>query len=267
MRWPLLAFIESWAEGLLRIAIGTGLIWIGAVDGSGYGQFLDIVGLIFAAAGMLEIWSVEAAAHRPRREKEMNTIHPTPITCDIPVFYATTHGQTRRIAERLVALFREKGFTSRAIDVVTPAAASINWPHVEAAVVGASLHGRKHQRIARAFCDRWAPELNAGVSAFFSVSLAAASDRAGERDAALRIARDFAAAVEWRADDIVCFAGRLAYTRYGWLTRFIMTRIARRHSEPTDTSQDYEYTNWDEVARMADSVAQRIVAERARRAA
>ena len=110
----------------------------------------------------------------------------------IPVFYATSQGQTRRIAERLVALFREKGSAKR-------------------------------------FCDRYAPELNAGLSAFFSVSLAAASDQAEERDEA--------------------------------------PRIARVHGQPTDISRDYEYTNWEDVARMADSVVRRIAAERVRRAA
>lgn len=263
----LIQIVESWAEGLLRIAIGIGLSWIGAVEGAGYGLFLEVVGLIFIAAGIIEIWSVEVAAHRLRQEKTMNGIHPALITCDIPVFYATTHGQTRRIAERLVALFHEKGLTSRAIDVATSDAGCVDWPRVQVAVVGASLHARKHQRSVRAFCDQYAPELNAGPSVFFSVSLAAGSDRAEERDEALRIARDFTTAVEWRADEIVCLAGRLAYTRYGWLTRFIMTRIARRHGQPTDTSKDYEYTNWDEVARLADSVARRIAAERAHRAA
>jgi menaquinone-dependent protoporphyrinogen oxidase len=259
--------VESWTEGLLRMAIGIGLSWIGAVEGAGYGLFLEVVGVIFIAAGIIEIWSVEAAAPGVPRENTMNGIHPALITCDIPVFYATGEGQTRRIAERLVALFREKGFTSRAIDVATSDADRVHWPRVQAAMVGASLHARKHQRSARRFCDRYAPELNAGLSAFFSVSLAAASDRADERDEALRIAREFTTALEWRPDEIVSLAGRLAFTQYGWLTRFIMTRIARRHGQPMDTSRDYEYTNWDEVARLADGVARRIAAEREHRAA
>ena len=49
----------------------------------------------------------------------MSTIHPAFVNCDIPVFYATTEGQTRRIAERLAAMFREKGFVSRAFDVAS----------------------------------------------------------------------------------------------------------------------------------------------------
>ena len=196
----------------------------------------------------------------------MNSIHPELITCDIPVFYATTEGQTRRIAEHLAALFGERGFTSRAIDVASADADSVHWPRVQAAVVGASLHAHTHQRAARSFVHQYAPELSTRPSVFFSVSLSMASEDAAERDAARRIARDFTKSLEWDAE-IVCLAGRLAYTRYGWLTRFIMTRIARVHGQPTDISRDYEYTNWEDVARMADTVVRRIAAERARRAA
>ena len=63
-----------------------------------------------------------------------------------------------------------------------------------------------------------------------------------------------------------CVAGRLAYTQYGLLMRFIMKRIARQHGAPTDTTRDYEFTNWDEVARLADTVV-RMIAAGARRAA
>jgi menaquinone-dependent protoporphyrinogen oxidase len=259
--------LESWGEGLLRGAIGAGLVWIGAVESAGYGLFLEIVGAIFILAGIMEIWSVEVAAHQLHRDTTMNTIHPAFVTCDIPVFYATTEGQTRRIAERLVAIFREKGFTSRAIDVASSDADYVDWRRAQAALVGASLRAHKHQRSAASFVEEHAPELNVRPSTFFSVSLAAASDSAAEREAAAHIAREFADAAEWHPDEIVCLAGRLAYTQYGWLTRFIMKRIARRHGHQTDTSRDYEFTNWEAVARMADGVIRRIVAERARRAA
>ena len=63
-----LRLIESWAEGLLRIVIGAGLGWIGAVEGGGYGLFLEVVGTVFIAAGIAEIWSVDVAVHTlPRR--------------------------------------------------------------------------------------------------------------------------------------------------------------------------------------------------------
>ena len=259
----LLRLIESWAEGLLRIAIGIGLAWIGVVEGAGYGLFLGVVGAIFIAAGIAEIWFVEVAAGALRRQAARTDIHPALVTCDIPVFYATTEGQTKRIAERLVAAFRDKGFISRAIDVASSDADYVDWQRVRAAVVGASLHAHRHQRAAAAFVGEHAAELNARPSAFFSVSLAIASKSSTEREEAARLAREFAAGGGWHPVEIVCLAGRLAYTRYGFLTRLIMKRIARQQGAPLDTSRDYEFTNWDEVTRLAQNVTRRIAAERA----
>jgi hypothetical protein len=58
----LLRMLESWAEGLVRMCIGIGLGWIGFAEAGGYGLFLGVVGGIFVAAGIGEIWTVEAAA-------------------------------------------------------------------------------------------------------------------------------------------------------------------------------------------------------------
>ena len=263
----LLRMLESWTEGLVRICIGVGLFWIGWVESGGYGVFFEVVGGIFIAAGIGEIWAVEAAAfHRVMTEKTMSDIHPALVGCDIPVFYATTDGQTRRIAERLVAMFRERGFVSRAFDVASSDADYIDWERVRAAVVGASLHAHRHQRPAEAFVREHARELNAHPSAFFSVSLAAVSPTTDEREAAARLASKLPVGARWHADEVASIGGALAYTRYGFITRFIMKRIARRRGAPTDTSRDYEFTNWDDVARLADRVV-RMVAARTRHAA
>jgi menaquinone-dependent protoporphyrinogen oxidase len=39
-------------------------------------------------------------------------------------------------------------------------------------------------------------------------------------------------------------AGTLAYSRYNFIIRFVMKRIARKNGAPTDTSRDYELTDW-----------------------
>jgi menaquinone-dependent protoporphyrinogen oxidase len=175
--------------------------------------------------------------------------------CDIPVFYATTEGQTRRIAERIAQTLRTRGFESQAIDVGSPDAWKIDWRRVRAAVLGASLHVGKHQPSAFAFAHAHAGELNACPSAFFSVSLSARSKNPSERVEAQRLAEKFAAEAQWQPRSIACIAGRLAYTRYGFFTRLLMRMIAKREGGSTDTSRDHEYTDWAEVERLANSMA------------
>jgi menaquinone-dependent protoporphyrinogen oxidase len=48
-----------------------------------------------------------------------------------------------------------------------------------------------------------------------------------------------------------CFAGKLAYSQYGFLTRQAMRFIAWREGAPTDTQRDYEFTDWAAVRQFA----------------
>ena len=175
--------------------------------------------------------------------------------CELPVFYATTEGQTRRIAERLAALLHERGLDSRAIDVRSPDARDVDWLAVRAVAVGASVHGGRHQPAIEAFVRANRDALQARPSAFFSVSMRAASPFLGERQGARQLAQSFVNAAGWQPSHVVALAGRLAYTAYGWLTRWFMCRIAKRGGLATDTSQDHEYTDWAQVARLADDLA------------
>jgi len=183
----------------------------------------------------------------------------------VPVFFATTEGQTRRIAEFLVDALRKRGLDSAAVDLASEEAARVDWHVVRGAILGASLHIGKHQRYALRFARANRDALNARPSAFFSVSLSVASQHPKDVEAAHELARDFARAAGWRPRRIFCIAGRLAYTRYGWLTRLVMRRIAAKEGGPTDTSRDWELTRWDDVEQLADEVARDIQAQPAER--
>ena len=47
-------------------------------------------------------------------------------------------------------------------------------------------------------------------------------------------------------------AGALLYTRYNPLVRFVMRRISRANGGPTDTSRDYEFTDWSGLDKLVD---------------
>jgi menaquinone-dependent protoporphyrinogen oxidase len=184
--------------------------------------------------------------------------------CELPVFFATTEGQTQRIAERLAAVLREHGLASEAIEVGSPEAYCLDWTDVRGAIVGASIHAQRHQREARKFVSRFADELNRVPSAFFSVSLSAASSNVDEVRAAQALADAFPPAHGWRPAIVASVAGRLAYTRYGFLKRWLMKRIAEKEGAPTDTSRDYEMTNWEELEQFGRALVG-LIDERAAR--
>ena len=183
--------------------------------------------------------------------------------CEIPIFYATTDGQTRRIAERLAADIRAMGLSSVAMDMASPATAEIDWSLVRGAIVGASVHGSAHQPVADAFVSKHAPRLNAVPSAFFSVSMSAASADLHTVAAAEHLARTFVRDRHWWPDRVDCVAGRLSYSQYGWLKRRLIKMVARSVGAPIDISRDHEFTNWRQVDRIAADLVRRAAPPRA----
>ena len=181
--------------------------------------------------------------------------------CDVPVLFATTEGQTRRVAERLAETLRARGLSSVAIDVSSAQARSLDWQRARGAFVCGSLHAGRHQKAVGDFAKARASELNAIPSVFVSVSLSVASKHERERDAARRVADEFATAPKWRPLWVACVAGRLAYTQYGFFTRWFMKRIARHAGGPTDTSRDHELTDWLAVERLANHLADHVCLE------
>lgn len=174
-----------------------------------------------------------------------------------PVFFATSEGQTRLIAERFASILRYEGLDSATYEVAALPRASIDWTAVRGAIVGASIHAGRHQRAAAKFVAANAVRLNEWPSMFFSVSLSAGSRHREEVEKAQQIANAFPAAHGWKPQAVISLAGRLAYSQYNFIVRLVMKRIARKEGAPTDTGRDYEFTDWAQVDALALGFAAR----------
>ena len=91
------------------------------------------------------------------------------------------------------------------------------------------------------------------AASFVSVSGASITP-AGQHQAEDYVAH-FQDQTRWTPDQCELVAGAVRYTKYNWLLRFVMRRISKSKGLETDTSRDYEYTNWDAVDRFARSFA------------
>jgi menaquinone-dependent protoporphyrinogen oxidase len=178
--------------------------------------------------------------------------------CDIPVFYATSEGHTRLIAERIAARLCSHALDSRAMAIQSEEATHLDWGCARGAVIAASVHVGRHQREARAFARLHAASLSDLPSLFVSVSLAAASANPGEVQAAAGIAQRFVADAGWRPTRIASVGGCLAYTKYNWFVRLFLRRIARKEGASTDTTRDHVYTKWQELDLLADGLASEV---------
>jgi menaquinone-dependent protoporphyrinogen oxidase len=162
------------------------------------------------------------------------------------IVYGTVEGQTRKIALYMKDVLQQAGNT------VTIADASDNPPapaSYDAVLIGSSIHMHKYQSSVMHYAGHYAEVLNKMPGAFFSVCLAVASDMEEEHREAEKIANDFLEQTKWKPLITTQIAGALKYTQYDFFKRIIMKMISKREGRTTDTSQDYEYTDWDTVNR------------------
>jgi menaquinone-dependent protoporphyrinogen oxidase len=165
--------------------------------------------------------------------------------------FATTEGQTGRIAEVVADVVRERGHQADVVDLKELEGTLPD--RYDAVVVGASIHMGKHDKRVLEFVKRNHEALNRLPSAFFSVSLAAAGDT-HEAEGYVDL---FEEESGWRPDAVAMFAGALPYTQYGFVKRHLMKRIVKDKPGELglDTSRDYVYTEWDAVRRFAEQFA------------
>jgi menaquinone-dependent protoporphyrinogen oxidase len=166
------------------------------------------------------------------------------------VAFRTSEGHTTEIANRIAGRMREQGAevdVRDAADAPAPA-------EYDGVVLGDSIHIGHHSKQLRDYAKAHADVLGKMPSALFQVSMTSAVHDEKHDQQAQTYVREFIEASGWNPDIVGMFAGALAYTQYGWLNRRIMVSIAKREGQPTDTSRDYDYTDWDAVDLFADHV-------------
>ena len=89
--------------------------------------------------------------------------------------------------------------------------------------------------------------------------LSAASPEDGPAQAKAYV-EQLTAATDWHPDLVGIFGGALLYTRYGFMKRRLMRSIAEQGGLSTDTSRDYDYTDYDAVRHFAEDVGSLAIA-------
>ncbi len=163
------------------------------------------------------------------------------------VLFGTGEGQTSKVADRIGTTLTDRGHDITTVDVEeVPDGTELDA--FDAVLVGSSIHVGKHHAAIREFVRTNAAVLNSLTTAFFQVSLSSAVDDPERRAEAARYVDELLEESGWHPDRIGLFGGALRYSKYGFLKRLMLKRIARDATGDVDTSRDYEYTDWDEVA-------------------
>ncbi|MFC7139941.1 flavodoxin domain-containing protein [Halosimplex aquaticum] len=168
------------------------------------------------------------------------------------VYYGTGEGQTAKIADRIVVTLRARGHDATGVDT-TETPANLTLDEYDAVLVGASIHGGKHQQAVIDFVDANRDELSAKPTAFFQVSMSSATEEGQEQAAGYVEA--FLEETDWHPDRIAQFGGALRFSEFGFLKRFMVKQVVKREMPDLDTSQDAKFTDWQAVEDFANDVA------------
>lgn len=173
---------------------------------------------------------------------------------NILVLYGTTEGQTRKIAQFVADRLAARGHVARLVDAAEPGLAC-DPGAFDAALIAASLHAGHYQSPVVHFVRTHHGALNRMPTAFVSVSLSAASADADDLEGLARCVAEFQHRTGWTPGETHHAAGAFRFSQYDFLKRWAMKYIAYRKGQPTDTSRDYELTDWADLAAFVDRFA------------
>jgi menaquinone-dependent protoporphyrinogen oxidase len=179
------------------------------------------------------------------------------------VLYATREGHTARIGQHLLEVMWKRGLPA-VLEQVDRLPEGFRLADYQGAMLAASVHAGHHEPEMVRFVKSHREELEKMPTVFLSVSLSEAGaedadappDRRAQAAAdAQRMIDDFLEETKWHPSRIRAVAGALLYTKYNFLLRLVMKRIARKAGGDTDTSRDFDYTDWAALDRLVEELA------------
>ena len=171
------------------------------------------------------------------------------------IVFGTTHGQTAKVADALAHTLRGRAAT---VDVFEASRMTCLPDEYDGFIVAASVHAGHYQKCVRSWVRSHAAILNGKPTAFVSVSLSALQEDPETRRKLQAIVNRFTGEAGWKPAVVKQVAGALLYTRYNWFVRWAMKRIVRKAGGDTDTTRDYEYTDWADLRSFAERFADRV---------
>ena len=160
------------------------------------------------------------------------------------IIYSTVDGQTKSICENI-----SKYSTNTSVDVL-PISEDISLNEYKIIVIGASIRYGKYRKEVYEFINKNYEFLETKESAFFSVNVVARKPEKNSPATNPYLIK-FLNNVKWKPKKLAVFAGKIEYPKYKLIDKYAIKFIMWITKGPTDTSQSYEFTDWEKVEAFA----------------
>ena len=166
------------------------------------------------------------------------------------IVYATTDGQTRKIARFAADRLADGGHAVELLNADD--AEGVDLARFDGAILAGSLHVGGFQKSLRKFVTDAGTALAAMPTLFLAVSLSAAGndpdDWAGLNDCLAEFEEDSG----WTPGRVEHVAGAFRFSGYDFFRAWAMRRIADQKGEAVEPGRDKEYTDWAALALALD---------------
>ena len=163
------------------------------------------------------------------------------------IIYSTTDGQTKNICTKL----REHSQKKDSIDLFSINEIDrIDLHSYQKIILGASIRYGKHNPKVFDFVKNYKDILDKKDTAFFTVNVVARKKEKNTPETNPYM-KKFLELSRWKPKKLAVFAGKIDYPKYGFFDKQIIRLIMFITKGPTDTSQTYEFTDWEKVREFA----------------
>jgi menaquinone-dependent protoporphyrinogen oxidase len=164
----------------------------------------------------------------------------------ILIVYATTEGQTRKVARYVFDWLAGAG---HAAELITAAEAEgLDPSGFDGVVVAGSVHGGKYQAELVDWATGSARDLAKVPTLFLSVSLTAASKDEGDWAGLGGCVERFTREAGWTPTRVEHVAGAFRFSEYDFFKSWAMRWIAAERDDTVTAGEDKEYTDWEALA-------------------
>ncbi|MGC9370726.1 MAG: flavodoxin domain-containing protein [Paracoccaceae bacterium] len=167
------------------------------------------------------------------------------------IIYATTEGQTRKIARFCADRLADAGDSVELIQAED--ASDIDLSRFDGAILAASVHIMRYQKEMVEFATAQADALNGLRTLFLSVSLAAAGDDPEDWEGLGKCVAEFSAKTGWTPGQVEHVAGAFKFSEYDFFRSWAMRWIAAQKGQEVSPGEDREYTDWAALGATLDA--------------
>jgi menaquinone-dependent protoporphyrinogen oxidase len=166
------------------------------------------------------------------------------------VAYATTDGQTRKIARFASDRLAGQGHSVELLNVED--AEGLDLARFDAAILAGSLHAGGYQKALARFARDASAALAAMPTLFLAVSLSAAGNDPDDWKGLRLCLEEFQEDTGWTPGRIEHVAGAFRFSEYDFFRGWAMRRIADQKGETVEPGKDKEYTDWAALILLLD---------------